>query len=327
MQNGLQIFLAPNPHSELLFSYITPRSLMKIKFTFFTLFCATILTAADIIDDSGEHYRLGIEAINTENWNEALNEFNHLVVNYPETYYGQEAYYYLGVINYNFEEYDMANNHFSNYLKSQTNPRFFQSALEYKYQIAENFHKGAKRHFLGTKYLPKWATGKTIALGIYDEVSSAMPSSDLAASALYSKGCLQWTLRDYRDSIDSFQLVIRRFPKHELTPECYLNITKIYLEQCQIEVQNSDILPLAEINIKRFKEDFPREERISESENDILQIKEIYAKGLFDTASFYEKIQYPKASILYYRKALTEFPETSIAQQCKERLSKLSPDA
>lgn len=273
-----------------------------------------------------EHFSLGVKAMNKNDWREASHQFNIVTKNFPNTPFGQESFYYLGVADYNLEEYDIANDAFSNYLKVHNNPKFFQSAIEYKYCIAEKFKEGAKRRFLGTKKLPKWASGASLALTIYDEVIAAMPCHEMAAQALYSKGCLQWDRKEYRESIESFQLIIRRFPKHELAPTCYALISKVYLDQSQNEFQNPDILAFAQINFRKFSRDFPKDERLAEVEGDVLAIKEVYAKGLYETGQFYERKKLPKASVIYYQSAIDQFPETDIAKLCMKRLMCLCPN-
>ena len=125
---------------------------------------------------------------------------------------------------------------------------------------------------------------------------------------------------------DSFQLLIRRFPKHELAPECYLYISKIYLEQSWYEYQNPDILAFAEINYRRFEKDFPREERLCEIQADLVAIKEIYAAGLYETGNFYERVRRPRAAVIYYHDAIHQFPDTCVAELCRERLDCLDPN-
>lgn len=272
------------------------------------------------------HYAAGAEAINSEDWDEAVLHFSIINANFPTTVYGQEAYYYLGTAYYYLEEYDYANWAFTNYLNEQSNPKFFQECIEYKFAIAERLASGAKRRFFGTKQLPKWACGKDLALDIYDEVIVAVPCSEIAAQALVAKGFLFWSNRDYRDAIESFQLLIRRFPKHELAPECYLYISTLYLEQSRFEFQNPDILAFAHINLRRFERDFPSEERLCVAEEDLMAIKEVYASGLYETGLFYERIKRPRAAIIYYHDAIHQFPDTCVAASCRERLDCLDPN-
>ena len=92
------------------------------------------------------------------------------------------------------------------------------------------------------------------------------------------------------------------------------------MEQSATEFQNPDVLEFAQINLRRFKHDFPKEPRISQVEEDVLAIKEIYAKGLYDTGLFYERVGKPHASRIYYQNAIKQFPETHIAQLSQKRL-------
>ena len=273
-----------------------------------------------------EHYQLGEKAFEAGNWKEAASQFRIVANSFPQTTHGQEANFYLGISLFNLREFDTANQAFSNYLKSQSQPTKFIKAVEYKYSIAEEFRNVAKRRIMGSKRFPKWLSGKNLALEIYDEVLFAAPSSELAASALYSKASLLWEMRDYREAIDSFQLLTKRFPKNELAPLSYVLINKVYLDQSQYEFQNPDLLALAQINTRRFKQDFPKDERIVEAENDLKEIKESYAKGLFETASFYERTGQNSAAIIYYSKAAVLFPDTRIARRSLGRLANLNQE-
>lgn len=274
-----------------------------------------------------EHFQLGLNAIESDNWKEAARQFKIVTTGFPNSSYVSDGLFYLGVADYNLEEYDIANKTFNDYLKSQNNPKYFQEAVEYKYSIAEKLASGARRRINGSKKLPKWLTGKSMAIEIYDEVIAAMPCHDIAACALYSKGSLLRCSKNYRDAVDSYQMVIKRFPKHELAPEAYLAISSVYVEQSELEFQNPDVLAFAEINYNRFKQDFPREERLCQAEEDVLTIKEYYANGLYETGLFYERKEMPWASIIYYRNAALQFPETSVAQKCQARLDCLDPQA
>lgn len=270
-----------------------------------------------------QHFQAGIEASDSCEWREAVRQFRIVTCAFPSSSYAADSFFYLGVAEYNLEEYDIANNAFNSYLKSQNNPQFFQEAVEYKYSIADKFVSGARRRINGSKKLPKWLSGQSMASEIYDEVIAAMPCHEIAAQALYSKGCLLWTLKNYRDAVDSFQMVIKRFPKHELAPESYLAISGVYVEQSAIEFQNPDVLAFADINYNRFKQEFPREERLEQVEQDVLTIKEQYANGLYETGLFYERKEQPWASVIYYQNAVLQFPETDVAKRCQERLDVL----
>ncbi len=270
-----------------------------------------------------DHYNAGVVAFSADDWHTAARQFGIVAANFPLSPYGQEASFYQGVANFNMDEYDLADQAFSDYLEGKSNPELFEVAIEYKFAIAEKFRCGARRRLLGTRQLPKWASAENYAIKIYEEIIAVVPSSEIAVQSLFSKALMHWSQRQYNEAVESFQMIIRRFPKHELTPESYLMINRVYLDQAKWEFQNSDLLAFAEINARRFALAFPREERLAEAERGVLAIKEVYARGLYETGLFYRKIGYPRAAILYFRTAIIQFPETEIANCCKTCLARL----
>lgn len=272
-----------------------------------------------------EHYQNGVNAFNAGDWNEAATQLRIVAINFPRFCCIEDTYFYLAVSYFNQGELDFANETFTDYLQGSSQPKHYEIAAGYKLTIADRFACGYKKRFFGSKRFPRWAPAKELALEIYDEVIAMLPCHELAARAFYSKGCLLREFREFRESVEAFQGLIRRFPKHELAPESYLAINKIYLEQCQYEFQNPDLLVLAQINLRKFQLAFPREERIAEAEADIYAIKEIYASGFYETGQFFERKKKPHAAIIYYKNALKQFPETSTAQLCKARLDVLAP--
>lgn len=266
------------------------------------------------------HYNLGSEYYNKEQWKKASDHFERVIYFFPESEEAADATYFLGVCYYSMKEYDFANEAFSTYLKGSKHPPYFEDALYYKYTIAEFFRCGKKRRPGQFRYLPKWCSGQEMALTIYDEIVAAFPCHELTVLALNSKAELLQSMRLYRESIDTYQFLIRRFPKDEVTPECYLNITKVYWTQSKIEFQNPDILGLAELNIEKFKSDFPRDERIQEAEMILAGIRDNFARGFCRLGGFYERTKNPEAAIIYYKSAIEQYPETPAAEFSRGRL-------
>lgn len=266
------------------------------------------------------HFENGKSAFDAEDWGQATIEFSIVALNFPNDPKGHLAHYYLGIAYYYLEEYEFANDALSAYLNAESHPTYFKEAIEYKFAIAEEFRCGAKRRILSSRACPKWADARELTLTIYDEIIAALPSQDIAARALFRKGCLLLNMEEYRDSVETFRMLIRRFPKHELAPESYIAIARVYLCESYGEFQNPDVLALAEINLRKFKEDFPREERIAQAEEDVMAIKELNAQGLYEMGRFYERTGKPCAAIIYYRSAVQRFPETCIVESCLWRL-------
>ena len=272
-----------------------------------------------------EHYRLGTVAFERKDWYEAAKQFNVVSLNFPNLPLGHRATFFLGVSFFHVGEFEFANKAFNEYLSScQGHPEYFEDAICYKFEIAEAFRAGEKRHLFGMRKMPRWLSCEKLCRDTYDEVILAAPSHEAAIQSLYCKAYHHWNLREYSDAITCLETLTKRFPKHELAPESYLSMNKIYMDWSRSEFQNPDILAMAEINQTKFETAFPGEERLDEGRADILAIKESYAVGLYETAQFYERVSQPQASVIYYRKAVSQFPETQIAKKCYHRLLALS---
>ncbi len=272
-----------------------------------------------------EHYGLLLEAVQSEKWEEVVQQATIMIQNFPDSPFYQESFYFLGLGFFHKEEFDVANQYLSTYLKKQTALQHFREAIELKFQIADKFGGGYKKHLGGIQFLPRWMPVKDEAIEIYDEVINALPNDDLAAKALFGKAKVILGDEEYSSSIEVFQTLIRRFPKHALAPDAYVEIARVYLIESKERYPDADFLDLATLNLKKFRQDFPSDERIEAAENILADMQEVYAKSFYDIAKFYERTKKPHASVLYYSKIVKTFPNTKTAELSKKRLNVLRP--
>ncbi len=272
-----------------------------------------------------EHFSAAMDAHQKKRWDELIKQATIVVRNFPDTPFAQEALFYLGVGYFNQKEYDLANDEFSVYLKRQTTPKHFEEAIQYKFAIAEKFQKGARRHLMGWKQMPKWAPAREEALAIYDEVITALPHHDLGAKALYGKARLLFKDEDYKPCIETYQMLIRRFPKNPLSAQSYLGIAEVHLSQCQNQYPDPDFLDLAEINLRKFRLDFPQDEQVEQAERMFQEMQEVYATNLYETGQFFERTKKPHAAIIYYTKVVSNYPNTRSADLSQKRLDRIQP--
>ena len=273
-----------------------------------------------------EHYSAILQAYQQEQWEEVIRQSLIMIHNFPSTPFADETHFYLGVAYFNLYELEFANQYLTRYLKSQATPKFFEEAIQFKFQIAEQFHHGAKKHLLGWQHLPKWVSAREEAIAIYEEVLTALPHHELAACALFGKAQLHLQEEEYKASVETYQTLIRRFPKHPLSVESYIGIAQVYLMQSKDRYPDQDYLDLAEINLKKFKSSFPKEEKIAEAERLLLEMKELFANNLYDTARFYERTKKPHAAHIYYDRIVAKYPQTKAAELAAKRLEKLEQD-
>ncbi len=271
-----------------------------------------------------EHYQLGIDALKAQQWNEAYQQFHIITVSFEGASLAQEAQFYLGVALYQMQEYDIANNAFSAYLQTSSTPTHLEDVYRYKLAIAQKLSAGAPCHLFGYQSLPKFQSGESLALDIFDEVAAGLPNHDLAATALLGKAKLLKRQENFAEAIEIYQAAIRRFPGSRFALKAYQGISSCYLEEIRRQPQNVDAIALAEINLKEIAKAFPGAQEVAIVESGVTRIKELYVRALYETAQLYERMSQPKAAVLYYHVALTKLPTSSVASLCRARIKELS---
>jgi TolA-binding protein len=273
-----------------------------------------------------QHFELGYALTQQKKWADSLNNFLIITHHFPEAACYADSLFFAGVCYYFLGDYQLSNTHFSRYLNEKVELKYFENVFQFKYYIAEAFRMGAKKHIFNAPSFPKMLSGKEQALEIYDEVISSLPHQELGAKALFGKAQLLRNQRKYKESIETLQSLIKRFPKNSKAPESYLEISGIYLEESIQDAQNPDLISLANLSLSHFKKDFPGDERISLGEKNIVCMEEAFAASLYETGRFYEKKKKPKASLIYYEEALKKYPQSESAQKCQERVLALKTD-
>lgn len=263
------------------------------------------------------------EAIKDGDWWAAIDYAEVISYHFPQSPFAQETAFLIGEAYYNLGQLELANERFTAYLNHSASPKHFEEAIHYKFNIAESFRSGVKKPLFGSHKLPKIVSGEEDALQIYDEVISGLPHEDIAAKALLGKAEIQARFEDYKLSLETLDLLIRRFPKHDLAAQGFVEKSHNYLMQCRDRSLDPALLDLADVNLRKFRLAFPREVRIAEAEKDFTEMQEIFAEHLMETGRFFQKTKKAPASIIYYSKVLSSYPNTNAAIEAKERLENL----
>jgi len=270
-----------------------------------------------------EHYSRLITAFQKGHWNRVVYEGKFITATYPYSPFTPESHYYLATAFFELRNYDFANRHFSAYLKSDMSPKYFQESILKKFEIAKLFDGGERTALFGSKHLPKWVTNRELSIEIYNEVITSLPRSEMAAESLFRKGMLLANFSEFKESVESFETLIRRFPKNQFAPECFIGIAEVYLKQVQDEFPDPDLIHLADINLDQFKQSFPGEPRVADVEALLEDMSELFAKELFEVGDFYERTKKLNAAKIYFQTLITQYPSTTYAEKSDKRLARI----
>jgi TolA-binding protein len=268
-------------------------------------------------------YEKACNAFEAKDFYAAADKFRTFLKKYPKHTCAEEARFLLGVCYFNICEYDFANKIFTQYLECSVTPKHFDDVVKYKFCIAQKFQQGECRRVFGLKRLPKWMSAEQEAIDIYDEIATIYPHDDLAAFALFNKASILLKRGCFKDSVEEFQTVIRRFPRTPMAACSFQAISVAYVEEAKLQPNNPDFLCLALVNLKKFNQAFPADEKLECLEKNYQLMKSIYANGFYEMGLFYERTCHKRAAWIYYMTTIKEFPETRYACLAKERLKTL----
>jgi outer membrane protein assembly factor BamD (BamD/ComL family) len=263
-----------------------------------------------------------VEAWEKGDWPLVRKSAQELLRTYGETPFAKEALFHLGAAHYQLYQELQALEVLDRYLL-QGAPRHFEEALEIKLAIAERFAQGRWKPLFGVSSLPRVVPADEDALRILDEILAAVPSHPLAARALLAKGNLLRADREVRGATEAFQQVIRKFPRDPLAQEAFVQLAALYSELSATHFHDSNLLDLAEINLAKFERAFPGTERLQEAQRHLAAMKERYAQGYLETASFYRRISRLGASAFYYACVLRQYPDTAAVPEAIHQLQRL----
>ncbi|HSW72556.1 MAG TPA: outer membrane protein assembly factor BamD [Chlamydiales bacterium] len=299
--------------------------MMKIAAYLLTFILSLLPLRADEKASVQEYFGAMVTSSQNEEWKASIENAEAILSKFKDTPFAVDAWYYLGISHYHLGDYDVANRKLSQYLKESTSPKFFEEALYFKFLVAEKFRDGAKKHMIQWEKSPSILPAREDAVVIYDEVINTLPFHELAAKSLFGKAKLQTYFDEYRQAVETLNLLIRRFPKHELAVEGFLEIASIYQKQSKKQ-QDPNLLDSAEVNLRRFRQAFPGEGRVEEAKKILDGMKEIFAESLYEIGRFYERTHKNSAAVIYYTKLMAKFPDTKSAKASQKRLEKMKKE-
>ncbi len=253
-------------------------------------------------------------------WGHALLSMQTLETVCPLDFKDGEFQYYLGLCYYNCSQLIRANQAFDRYLACASIPEHFEETLQFKFVIANLWSRRAYSDQLLQRLNAGCRGYYENAEIIYDQIASLLPNEEIAAYAVYNKGCMQMNTEHYKEALESFHSVIRCYDVPELEVCAYFGIAQVYYRECQSESNDPDLLPLAMLNIKSFQKHFPQDHRSTYLHWLYNQMEETFACHMVEMAHFYAKQDHPCAAKMYYQYVIEHFPTTKAAEESRMSL-------
>lgn len=267
---------------------------------------------------SKEHFAAMEQAFVAKDWGGVIQHAKIIDENFSEEIDLDQIAYFVGVANFHMQNFVEANKQLSQSLKDAESPYFIE-ALRYKFDIAKSFAKGVTGNYPVAKRLFSEQSFKERAIETFDEIVLAEPSGDLAAYSIYHKALILLESQLYDQSIETFEVLIRDFFKHELVPRAYVGIAKAYSSRYEDEkAKDVALLNLADLNVKKFKLAYPGHELIADSQKELQKMREAYAFEMYHVGEYFERRGKKRAAGFYFRDICENFADCEAAALCNQ---------
>lgn len=269
---------------------------------------------------ANEYFSSGVKLLQEKKYQKALPCFLMITHHFKNSIYYQDSLLSIGQCFFSLNQYDLANAALSQYLTLFPNKDNFNLAINLKYDIAEKYSQGYRKHFNGWEGFPRIENSTLDAYKIYDEVYSIMEDKNLAAKALFSKASLLKKKKSLDEALTAFQDFIKQFPQHPFCLNSFIEISEIYLQQSLSESHNTTYLSLALLNQELASAKFPSCDELTVIKENINKMEEYYASNLFKLGVFYQKKNKKKAAKIYFTTSIRNYPNTKAAENSKKKL-------
>lgn len=229
------------------------------------------------------------------------------------------AYFLMAKIYLVMENYEEANSALNRYLSESIGDEIAFEVWDLKFEIAEHFRLGGKKRVFGFENLPKWLSGKGLAVQIYDEIIQGVPRSSIARKSYISKALVLRAQRRFEESNEALLYLTTHCPTSAEGYAAFIELSTNYLLQMESHSRDEHDLYYAQLNIKKFMQNYPGAADTPLQEN-YSQMEELLAQRFFDIGCLYEKKDKRNASRIYFQKVISSFPQSHSARLAQLRL-------
>jgi outer membrane protein assembly factor BamD len=180
---------------------------------------------------------------------------------------------------------------------------------KYRHPSAERYYEAGNKALLKRKC---WQ-----AQQLFQNLLSDFPGSHLVDDAQYSLGQAYFCSKDYVTAIFEYERLINEFPTSPFVDEARYQIGICYYRQSRGIHHDQDDTWKAIREFRRFAEDFPNSERVSDAEERIQELRNKLAAKKLMVAKSYLKWENLPSVVRYCEIILNEFEDTDVVNRAR----------
>ncbi len=270
-------------------------------------------------DTPEEQFNWALEFYNINNLDRAIEEFEKLPANFPNSRLSAEGVYYIGLCWQQKGDLAKAADAYQRMIDHYPYSDRIKDAVKREFDIANEFANGSKVKVLGVPALP----GQDKALELYKHIVKNAPFGTYGDQAQFKIGDLYKSQGEYEDAQKAYQMVVDDYPNSDLVTKARYEIADCSMEASKKAQYDEKAAQRAIEEYQGFKQNFPENKQAVEADEAIKALREKNAMTNLETAAFYEKQKKYKSAEVYYEEIVRQYPETPAAEQAKKRMEEI----
>jgi outer membrane protein assembly factor BamD len=251
----------------------------------------------------------------------AIKSYNKVFKKYTNSIYAQEAVYRAARLYLARKQYIKSFDSYQQLLSRYPNTSRFNEIIGEQYRIASALLDGARIYWWG------WMPGfrhREKGIEFFEYVLINAPYSDYAPLALMNVARGHQKLHNTDEAIDALDRMINSYPQSLLAPDAYIQLAKAH--QALVEGPNYD--QSSSKDAATYYEDFiilfPNDASISTAAKGVADMKTVLAESkiVMGDFYFYKRDNFTAAKV-FYNEAITNYPESPVAEKAKKRLAEV----
>ena len=251
----------------------------------------------------------------------AIKSYNKVAKKYPNSIYSPEALYRAGKLYLARRQYNKSFESFQQLLGRYPNSPRFNEVVGEQYRIASALLDGAHPRLWG--WLPSFRNReKGIEYFEYTLVNA--PYSDYAPLALMNIARGHQKMKNVEEAIDALDRMINSYPQSLLAPDAYMQLAKAHASLVDGPEYDQTSTKDAATYFEDFMILFPNDGAVSTAAKGMAEMKTVLAQSKITMGDFYfyKRDNYTAAKV-FYNEAITNYPDSPIAEKAKKRLAEV----
>lgn len=244
----------------------------------------------------------------------AMDAYQKAVDDFPESPVAAESQFRVAEMLEKTKNYYAAFNAYQAVLDKYPSYPKINLILKRQFKIGNLFLQGKTIGFL--KINPTGSYKRAIA--IYNKILSNAPFSDLAPNAQYNLGMAYMHKKDYTEASIEFEKIPIRYPHSEFVASAKYQLGVCAYRQASVAPYDQEAAQEALNRLKEYVDAYPTDKNVELAREMLTELEGKKAAALYQIGSFYEARGNPKASLIYFKEVIKDYPLTRFAEKARK---------